>query len=604
MNKNNILIILLILCFSISLKADQLAKPHFKETVEIAYSEDKNGQLQAQSHTTYEFKLSDYEIVFAALITICIVLVLIGLFIYSSIKSKWLITNDKLAQELKAAQDKNANSYNTIRRLTENVPGAIYQYRVYPDGRAEFPYCSHGMTNVYELSPDDVIKNPEYIIQYIHKEDQSKFIHSVKKSMKTLEEWSLEYRVVLPKKGLRWLYGKSTPEKLSDGSVLWSGIIDDITTRIKYEKELQAKKQELEIVIQNTPSPMILHNEDGTILMMNNAWIKTTGFSHAETLTMNQLVDNLYQNTEERIEVKAHIQSMYSITEKIDEGEFSFFNRNNDFVTLHFSSSLLGLINNKKTIIASAVDVTELKKKDSLIHEQSKLAAMGEMIGNIAHQWRQPLSVISTGATGMLVQKEYDLLDDELFIKTCNDINDNAQYLSKTIDDFKNFIKDDQLKVSFDLNQEIKSFIELVNGDINQQDIDLVLELQENIIIDGHPNELKQCLINIFNNAKDALNEKNIEDKFIFITTTATNNAVTISIKDNAKGIPEDILSKIFEPYFTTKHQSQGTGLGLSITYNLIEDGMKGNIKASNISYTYNNQKYTGAEFKITLPLS
>ncbi len=128
--------------------------------------------------------------------------------------------------------------------------------------------------------------------------------------------------------------------------------------------------------------------------------------------------------------------------------------------------------------------------------------------------------------------------------------------------------------------------------------------MQDEIKVNGYKNELTQCLINIFNNAKDILIEKQKDkNKFVFISTSIENNDnVVIKIRDNAGGIPQEILPKIFEPYFTTKHQAQGTGLGLHMTYNLIVDGMNGTVEANNIKYVHNDQEYVGAEFKITLP--
>ncbi|MGB3750504.1 MAG: transporter substrate-binding domain-containing protein, partial [Arcobacteraceae bacterium] len=183
----------------------------------------------------------------------------------------------------------------------------------------------------------------------------------------------------------------------------------------------------------------------------------------------------------------------------------------------------------------SLIDITHLKKLES----QSKMASMGEMIGNIAHQWRQPLSVISTAATGIVVQKEYGLLNDVKLIDTCNTINENAQYLSKTIDDFRNFIKGDREKRVFNVKDTIDSFLNLVEGSIKTHNIQIIKDIQEEITIDGFENEIIQCLINIFNNAKDALNENHIssENKLVFITTSIENNNVLIKIRDNGGGI-------------------------------------------------------------------
>jgi len=238
------------------------------------------------------------------------------------------------------------------------------------------------------------------------------------------------------------------------------------------------------------------------------------------------------------------------------------------------------------------------------LFKSEKLASMGEMIGNIAHQWRQPLSVISTGATGMRVHKELGVLKDDEFYKICDAVNDNAQYLSKTIDDFTNFIKGDRVKMVFSLERSIHSFLSLVNGFVVSSNIPVVLDLDKSIKLFGYENELIQCLINIFNNSQDALLENNKKEKLIFISTKQNDEKILIKIKDNAGGIQEDVISRIFEPYFTTKHKSQGTGLGLHMAYNLIVDGMNGTIEAKNVNYKYNEKRYLGAEFIITLPIN
>ena len=245
--------------------------------------------------------------------------------------------------------------------------------------------------------------------------------------------------------------------------------------------------------------------------------------------------------------------------------------------------------------------IVQNQQKDKILNEQSKMAAMGEMIGNIAHQWRQPLSAISTAATGIIIQKEYNMFEEDKLVKTCSIINDNAQYLSRTIDDFKNFIKGDRTKKIFNLNNNIESFLHLVDSSIKNNQIKIILDLQEDIQIDGYENELIQCLINIFNNAKDALKEKNIGERLIFISTYINEDKTIIKIKDNAGGIQPEVLPHVFEAYFTTKHKSQGTGLGLNMTYNLIVNGMSGNIEVKNITYEYEGNNYSGAEFFISL---
>ena len=285
----------------------------------------------------------------------------------------------------------------------------------------------------------------------------------------------------------------------------------------------------------------------------------------------------------------------------------------NELDMLRYSfSSMLNKINDSKKEIEFINENLEIRiqkevNKNLIVQEKlyksEKMASMGEMIGNIAHQWRQPLSVISTASSGMQLQKEYNMLTDELFQESCNAINTNASYLSNTIDDFRNFIQGDKTKTIFSLKDEIDSCLNLVDGSIKKYNINITLDLKEDIKIDGYENELTQCLINIFNNSKDILAEKKIEYKLMFISASTNKNRAIIKIKDNGGGIAEDIINRIFEPYFTTKHQSQGTGLGLHMTYNLIVDGMNGTIEVKNQTYTYKNKEYIGAEFTISLPL-
>mgnify|MGYP000851125610 FL=1 len=258
-----------------------------------------------------------------------------------------------------------------------------------------------------------------------------------------------------------------------------------------------------------------------------------------------------------------------------------------------------------KLNLSLEIRINDEVEKNKLFQEKlfkaDKLASMGEMMSNIAHQWRQPLSMISTVATGIKIQKEFGTLNDEEIIQNMELINKNAQYLSETINDFRNFIKGDRKIKNYDLSTTINNFLHIVESSIKKGNLNIILNLNDTIKINGYPNELIQCLINIFNNAKDAIEEVKQAKPLIFITTISENNTIKISIKDNAGGIPENIISKIYDPYFTTKHKSQGTGLGLHMTYKLIDEGMHGKIEAHNVEFQYENELYRGAEFVITL---
>ncbi|MEA1915218.1 MAG: ATP-binding protein [Campylobacterota bacterium] len=249
-------------------------------------------------------------------------------------------------------------------------------------------------------------------------------------------------------------------------------------------------------------------------------------------------------------------------------------------------------------------EVEKNKKQEKILFEQSKMASMGEMIGNIAHQWRQPLSVISTSASGMKLQKELGVLNDTLMNEAIQGIMTSTKYLSDTIDDFRNFFKKSKYKEPLKINDLIQQSTSLLHSTLTQNNIQLIIEdFDKELVIEGYFNELMQAVMNIVSNAKDALKDVEQQDeKLVIISISKNQDSVIISIKDNAGGIPEEILSKIFEPYFTTKHQSQGTGIGLYMSQQIVVNHMNGKLQVQNSSYTYKNNTYHGAVFELTLP--
>jgi two-component system, NtrC family, sensor kinase len=262
----------------------------------------------------------------------------------------------------------------------------------------------------------------------------------------------------------------------------------------------------------------------------------------------------------------------------------------------------------KLSIIGTVQDITESKileleklQKEELFYQQSKMAAMGEMIGNIAHQWRQPLSVISTASTGLKIQKEMDILSDENFYSTLVAINTSAQYLSTTINDFRDFFNPSNNNINvFDISETFTKTLNLLNAQFTAKDIEIIQKI-ECCKITSIENELIQVLINILNNARDALLTIENQKKFIFINTYIKENMLFIEIIDNAGGIKEEIIDRIFEPYFTTKHQSQGTGIGLYMSKEIVEKHLNGELLVSDEKYNYENVDYSGAKFIIEI---
>ena len=250
-------------------------------------------------------------------------------------------------------------------------------------------------------------------------------------------------------------------------------------------------------------------------------------------------------------------------------------------------------------------EIEKNEQRNKMLLHQSKMAAMGEMISNIAHQWRQPLSAISTAASAMKLQKELKILSDETFDYSYEMIMKNSEFLSETINSFRDFFSMDKEKTHFNLQETINRNIDLINNRLIENNIKLHTHLDPNIQLYGYKNEFMQVIINILNNAIDALKVKFIkEDKIILIETYMQNNDAIIVIHDNGDGIKENIKEKIFEPYFTTKHQAQGTGIGLYMTQEILVNHMNGSIQCNNATFVLNEKEYFGARFQLSIPVT
>jgi len=236
-----------------------------------------------------------------------------------------------------------------------------------------------------------------------------------------------------------------------------------------------------------------------------------------------------------------------------------------------------------------------IREKEAMLLEQSKLAAMGEMIGNIAHQWRQPLNNLALINQDMYVKLLLGKEDIEGFEKAQTLINDNIQFMSKTIDNFRNFFNPDKEKVDFTLEEAVEQTLQILDATFKSHFLTLDFKSGSHTVLNNHFGELEQVLLILLQNAKDMLVEKKIKSPKISIVTKEEENKVIVTIEDNAGGVPENIIHKIFEPYFTTKFQSKGTGLGLYMAKIIIEKNMGGSLTIRNTD--------KGALFKVVLPL-
>jgi len=239
-------------------------------------------------------------------------------------------------------------------------------------------------------------------------------------------------------------------------------------------------------------------------------------------------------------------------------------------------------------------EVNENRKKDELLAHQSKLVAMGEMMGNIAHQWRQPLNALAGNIQFLREDHEDGAINEKFLDKFIKQNMDCINFMSKTIDDFRNFFKTDKIKSNFSILSCLQKPLDILTPQLDEYHISLEITGDDFMVYDLQ-SEFQQVILNIVNNSKDALVDNKIEKAKITVSTYVDDSSGYILIQDNAGGIPSEIITRVFEPYFTTKEQGKGTGIGLYMS-KMIVSNMKGNISVKNAE--------EGACFEIKLPIS
>ncbi len=239
-------------------------------------------------------------------------------------------------------------------------------------------------------------------------------------------------------------------------------------------------------------------------------------------------------------------------------------------------------------------EVAKNREKDKLMFQQAKLASLGEMLGNISHQWRQPLMEINSLFLPIEAKLSLtDTLDKEEVLEAIQKLNHITRYMSNTIDDFTDFFSIDKEKIKFKLLEQINSTINIISGGLKAHNIKLDIIIQKNPELIGYKNDYSQVLINIIGNAKDILVQRKIEDPYIKISIFEENENIITTVEDNAGGVKVTPIEKIFEPFFTYQ-KTNGSGLGLFMSKLIIEKNLSGRLEVNN--------SLKGAFFKITIP--
>jgi PAS domain S-box-containing protein len=397
--------------------------------------------------------------------------------------------------------------------------------------------------------------------------------------------------------------------KIATISTLFILLLIGLRTRQKAELRFAAQGEQIQAIINSVPSMIFIKDEKHRWVFANKTFCSFLGadFEHINGKSDPDLLplDEAQRIWEDDDAVIAGGEPVI-LEEKVTGAD-------GVIKTLLTSKQPFMLENGKLGILGVLTNITDrqeaketIKRQSELLISQSRYAAMGEMISMIAHQWRQPITAIGMNANNMLLDIELNEIDKQVFARHLTSINGQVEFLSRTIDDFRNFFKPQTNITSINIWSLTDSALKIVGKSLENNGIEIQIDSacaqacsDDNcsLTVEVHEGELVQALLVFLGNAKDALLERNIQNPTISVRclSETSDGFAQISICDNAGGVPDELLQKIFEPYFTTKSAKNGTGLGLYIAKTIVEKYQGGSIGVTN--------QEDGACFWIRLPL-
>ena len=372
----------------------------------------------------------------------------------------------------------------------------------------------------------------------------------------------------------------------------FSGILD------VYSKSIAQIETALNKSIDIVDKYVIMSRTDinGIIMSVSSAFCKISGFESFELIGKTH---NVLRHSDMSKKIFEDLWKTIKIG-NMWQGEIQNCKKNGDAywvkTTIHPNFDSVGNIISYDAIGEDITSQIELKNQQNLLVEQSKSAAMGEMISMIAHQWRQPLQAVSILTQKLPLIKMVDgEISDEMLDNVVSQVSSQLDYMSKTIDDFRDYFKPNKKKERVFIKDIIEKSMDFLSYLFKLNSIQIVYHNGSNSSLEIYLNEIVQVFINLAKNSSDAMIEKNIENRVINIKTYENESYLFVEFEDNAGGIKSDVISKIFDPYFSTKTNKNGTGLGLYMSKTIIEEHSGGKIDVYNTDY--------GTKFVIRLPL-
>ena len=460
---------------------------------------------------------------------------------------------------------------------------------------------SNNLSDVLNLKENSSIDTCQSLIDQIHPDDKEFLLNNLDKYLKDERLFITNIRV-LDKQGT-WKYFKSFIKSYYDNNKkIFRKLVFNIdeTEKIKLENQNRMNEKYLEEVFNVQPNITMLVNEK-SILKVNAAFVNFFNIqSKDDFVEKNLCISDFFVKRKDYLQKYINSEFWIDYVLKNPYKVHKALIKKDDELCEFMVVAKYIKKDQSKEILVVLSDVTQLSIQQETIVQQEKRALMGDMIENIAHQWRQPLSAISITASGLKLRTELNDLSNEELVFYCDSITKNVNYLSETIDDFRDFYNHSNKITNFTVKQLVDDVLGIFNFKFLNRHIEVITDL-EDINIKGSKSELLQVFMNLFSNSNYEL-EKKDGSRLIFVEAKYTNDKmVRISIKDNAGGVPKKIADNIFDAHFTTKKKDDGTGIGLFMSKNIIEEHFLGSLVLKNETYKYKNEEYTGAKFIIDL---
>lgn len=484
--------------------------------------------------------------------------------------------------DAKRAEERVQESHRLLSNLASLVPGVIYQYRLYPDGRSAFPYASPGMKLIYGVTPEAVREDASVVFGRLHPEDYGRVSEAIQESARSLETFYCEFRVELPEQGLRWRWSQAQPERLDDGSTLWHGIILDITDQKEARLALEHAHQLMRYIIEHNRSAIAVHDRDLNYVYVSQRYLDDYKVEASEVIGKHHYevfpdLPQKWRDVHQRALAGEVCSSEDDPYEK-EDGTLEW-TRWECRPWYEADGSIGGIIvYTEVTTDRKRAEEERLRLEAQLQHAQ-KMESIGRLAGGVAHDFNNMLGVI-LGRAEMCLDEIPEGLRLHHNLQEIQKAARRSADLTRQLLAFAR--KQTVAPQVLDLNDTVEGMLKMLRRLIGE-DIDLVWSPGSHggrIKVD--PSQIDQVLANLCVNARDAISGQgriNIETASVTVDLVSAESRpgwvagdfICLTVQDNGCGMDDEVLSNLFEPFFTTKGVGEGTGLGLATVYGIVK---------------------------------